>query len=133
MIAPLKSEVITNDGVTVITWWGSHVEQRIEGIIVVSFKVNPASHYIARHLDSIHKISLRQRQLLTRLGRAMHPVSLYTVRLRVDLHLGSYVVVLHVPLANVSTVLDGLNALPQPVRLDDAGVDGCLGHERHGR
>ena len=87
---------------------------------------------MTRLSNSIHEISLRQRQLLTRLGRAMHPISLYTVRLRVDLHLGSYVVVLHVPLANVSTVFDGLNALSQPVRLDDAGVNGCLRYESHG-
>jgi hypothetical protein len=78
----------------------------------------------------IHKIRLRQRQALRWLRRAMHPIRLHAIRLRVNFHLRPHVVELHVPLADVSAILDGFDALAQAVGFDDTRGDGGLRHER---
>lgn len=76
---------------------------------------------LERHVQSIldrrarpliDEITLCQRQLLARLSSAMHPIRLDSIRLRVDLHLRPHIVELHVALADIPAIPDGLDALP---------------------
>ena len=63
----------------------------------------------------------------------MHPIGLDAITLRIDLHLGRFVIELHVLLADVATVLDGLDAFHEVVGFDYAVGDGGGGDEGYGR
>lgn len=55
------------------------------------------------------------------------------ITFRVHLHFRHHIVILHVLLADVPTVLDGLDPFPDVVRLDHSPVYGGLGDEHDGR
>ena len=62
----------------------------------------------------------------------MDTVSLDSIILRIDLHLRSHVVELHIVLPDPPTVLDGFNPFLEVVGGDCAGVDGSFGDEEDG-
>lgn len=82
--------------------------------------------------QSINIEILRKRQRARGLGNTSQPIRLDDVTLRVDMHARHGVVELHVGLADVAAVSDGLDAFAQVVGVDCAGVDGGLGDEDYG-
>jgi hypothetical protein len=77
----------------------------------------------------IHKIRLCQWQRLRRFCRTHHAIRLNRIPLGIDLHLRPDIVKLHIFLANLSAILDGLDALAQAVRFNHARGNGRLGYE----
>ena len=81
--------------------------------------------------QSVDVIFLAQRQLVSRLSGAKHPIRFYAVALRIHLHLRHDIVELHIFLANISAVFDRLNALLQPIAGHETGVDAGLANKRY--
>lgn len=82
--------------------------------------------------QSIYIEILRKRQCARGLSNTSQPIRLDDVTLRVNVHARHGVVELHVGLADVAAVFDGLDAFAQVVGVDCAGVDGGLGDEDYG-
>jgi len=92
------------------------------------FKHHPSSEFN----NLINKRHLRQRQRHRRLSRHMNPISLNPITLRINLHLRSHIVKLHIRLPNAPTILDGFDAFLEFIRGNVAAGDGGGGYEEDG-
>lgn len=116
--------------------------------MTVNHDIKNLKYHMDLRLENI--VCLRQRQLRCRLGVAQHTVCFDSlshdvsdvylsnprdtrrnthITLRVDLHLGHYVVESHILLPDGAAAFDGFDAFAQAVGLYDALVDGSLRDE----
>lgn len=104
-----------------------HMDLRLENIVCLRQRQLRCRLGVAQHtvcFDSLSHVSdVYLSQLSVILGRNTH------ITLRVDLHLGHYVVESHILLPDGAAAFDGFDAFAQAVGLYDALVDGSLRDE----